>query len=73
MITKKGVEVPADLAAMLEADPRAKAVFETMRPSCQRKYTRWLVEAKKPETRERRVNRAREEITAYGRRHRKDD
>lgn len=72
MITKKGVEVPADLAAMLEADPDAKVVFETMRPSCRRKYARWLVEAKSPETRARRVNRAREEIAAYGRRHGKD-
>ncbi len=54
-------------------DDTARAIFETMRPSCQRKYARWLVEAKKPETRERRVNRAHEEIVAYGRRHRKDD
>lgn len=69
MVTKKGVEVPALLAASLATDEVAAAVFERMRPSCQREYAGWVSEAKREATRERRSVKALERIRDYGRRH----
>jgi len=49
------VEVPADLAAALDADPAARAAFDALAFTHRKEYVRWVEEAKKPETRERRV------------------
>jgi len=49
------VEVPADLAAGLAADPGAQAFFDRLSPSHRKAYVQWLTEAKKPETRARRA------------------
>jgi uncharacterized protein YdeI (YjbR/CyaY-like superfamily) len=52
------VEVPAALAAALASDPQAKASFERMAFTHRKEYARWIAEAKKDETRQRRVEQA---------------
>jgi hypothetical protein len=49
------VEVPEDLASALADDPAARSFFDTLPYSHQRAYTLWVQDAKKPETRARRV------------------
>jgi len=52
------VAVPADLAAALEADPEASAFFASLTPSQKGWYVHPIEQAKRPETRERRVAKA---------------
>ena len=52
------VDVPAPLAAALDGDPAAKAAYEAMSYTHRREYAEWIDEAKKDDTRERRVARA---------------
>lgn len=52
---KPELPVPAELARALAADPKAKAVFTAFAPSHRREYVQWIAEAKKEETRQRRV------------------
>jgi hypothetical protein len=49
------VDVPADLAAALDADPAARAAFDALSYSKQRWHTLSVEGAKTPETRARRV------------------
>jgi hypothetical protein len=49
------VEVPPALAAALAADSEALAAFEKLSYTDRKEYARWVAEAKKNETRERRV------------------
>jgi hypothetical protein len=49
------VEVPEDLAAALAADPAAAAAFERLSYTHRREYVEWVGEAKRAETRRRRV------------------
>lgn len=49
------VEVPADLAAALDADPPVRAAFDALPPSHRKEHVRAVTEAKRPETRERRI------------------
>jgi hypothetical protein len=49
------VEVPRDLAAALAADPAAKQSFASMSFTHRREYVQWVEEAKRPETRRRRI------------------
>jgi hypothetical protein len=49
------VEVPDDLAAALADDADAAAAFERLAYTHRREYVIWITEAKKPETRARRV------------------
>ncbi len=51
-------EMPADLAEALRKAPAALAFFEQLAPSHRKEYVRWVEEAKKPETRQRRVEKA---------------
>ena len=69
MRTRKGVELPSDLAAVLENDAEVLRIFESMRPSCQREYVQWVTDAKKEETRARRLSGVAERIREYGARH----
>ena len=50
------VAVPADLADALEANPGAKVVFERYSYSHQKEYIKWVEDAKKIETRQRRIS-----------------
>jgi uncharacterized protein YdeI (YjbR/CyaY-like superfamily) len=47
--------VPADLKAALARSARAKKAFEQFPPSHRREYVEWITEAKREETRKRRV------------------
>ena len=49
------VAVPADLRSALEADPQAKAAFADLSFTHGREYVEWIEEAKRPETRARRI------------------
>lgn len=51
-------EVPDDLAAALRANPAARKTFESFPPGQKRDYVDWIVEARKAETRERRLAQA---------------
>lgn len=53
--TKKLLRVPADLAAAFKHNRKARETFEQFSPSHRRDYIEWIVDAKKPETRKRRV------------------
>ena len=52
------VTVPADLATALDADPDAKRFFESLSYSQKQGYVQPIEQAKKPETRDRRVEKA---------------
>lgn len=52
------VEVPTELADALAATPVAGATFEALAYTHRKEYARWIAEAKKPETRTRRVAKA---------------
>lgn len=64
----KPIPAPADLKTALSKDAKAKAGFEALSPSAQRDYIEWLLEAKTPETRERRLGTAVEWMTEGKRR-----
>lgn len=51
-------ETPADLAAALGKNREAKATFDAFPPSCKRDYIEWIVEAKREETRAKRLAQA---------------
>ncbi|HEY3902586.1 MAG TPA: YdeI/OmpD-associated family protein [Streptosporangiaceae bacterium] len=52
------VKVPPILAQALAADPVAATAFERMAFTHRKEYVRWVTEAKKDETRQRRVEQA---------------
>jgi hypothetical protein len=58
-------EVPKDLADALRRSPPARKAFERMPPSHRRRYVGWVTEAKREETRTRRVHEAIEQIIAW--------
>lgn len=49
------LEVPEDLAAALQKNAKARAHFDAFPPSHRRDYIEWIVEAKREETRQRRL------------------
>jgi uncharacterized protein YdeI (YjbR/CyaY-like superfamily) len=55
---KAPVEIPAEFTAALRRDRKAAAAYAAFSPSCQREYAEWIAEAKRPETRERRIAQA---------------
>jgi hypothetical protein len=50
------VTLPEDVATQVEANPDAAATWEKLSPGNQREYARWIEDAKRPETRQRRVD-----------------
>lgn len=52
------VEVPSALLAAFERDSAAEAAFDKLAFTHRKEYARWIAEAKKEETRERRVAKA---------------
>lgn len=52
---ERTVQVPADLAAALAADPAAESGFAALAYSHRKEYVRWVTEAKREETRATRV------------------
>jgi uncharacterized protein YdeI (YjbR/CyaY-like superfamily) len=55
---KPAPEVPAELVAALKENKAAAKVFADFSASCQREYVDWITEAKRPETKEKRVAQA---------------
>ena len=55
---KGPLEVPGDLKKALEKNKKAKKTFEGFSPSNKREYVEWIVEAKQPATRLRRLEQA---------------
>ena len=52
------VEVPEALARALDADPAARAAFEKLAFTHRKEFARWIDEAKREQTRDRRVAQA---------------
>jgi hypothetical protein len=52
---ERTVEVPEALTAALDADPTARAAFDGLAYSHRKEFARWIEEAKREETRDRRV------------------
>jgi uncharacterized protein YdeI (YjbR/CyaY-like superfamily) len=50
--------MPADFAAAIKRDKAAARTFAAFSPTHQRDYIEWVVEAKREETRERRIAQA---------------
>lgn len=55
---ERTIEVPGDLATALAGDAEAKAAFEELAYTHRKEFARWVGEAKKAETRERRAAQA---------------
>jgi len=55
---KPAPDAPAELIQALKANKAAAKVFANFSPSCKREYVEWIAEAKRPETREKRVTQA---------------
>jgi len=51
------VEVPEDLQKALTEDPAAQAIFNRLAYTHQREYVRWVLEAKREQTRQNRIDR----------------
>ena len=58
------VQPPVDLAAQLSRHPEAKAFFDDLSFTNKKEYAIWIVEAKKPETRTKRVAAAIEKLVS---------
>jgi len=56
--TRPEAKVPADLASALRRSAKARAAFEGFPPSHRREYIEWITEAKREETRKRRIAQA---------------
>lgn len=52
---KAELPVPPELVEALADDAAASATFDAFPPSCRREYCEWIAEAKRPETRAKRV------------------
>jgi len=57
-VVKAPPEVPAELVTALKKNKAAAATFAGFSPSCKREYTEWIGEAKRAETKEKRVAQA---------------
>ena len=55
---KPALEVPTEFTAALRRDRKATAAYAAFSPSCQREYVEWIADAKRPETRDRRIAQA---------------
>jgi uncharacterized protein YdeI (YjbR/CyaY-like superfamily) len=54
----KPVRVPPELTAALKKNKMATKVFAEFSPSCKREYADWIADAKRPETKAKRVKQA---------------
>jgi uncharacterized protein YdeI (YjbR/CyaY-like superfamily) len=52
----KALFIPADLIVALSRDTTAEKNFDKLAPSHKKQYVWWIESAKRPETRERRIN-----------------
>jgi hypothetical protein len=66
---KTEIAMPDDLRAALDAVPAAAAHFAAFSPSAQREYLEWVVEAKAPATRAKRIATTVEQLAEGKKRH----
>ena len=66
---KKALAMHPEFARALAASKKAKAVFDDFAPSCKREYVEWIAEAKKDDTRARRIEQAIDWIAEGKKRH----
>lgn len=59
---KPALEIPVELSNLLKSEPKAKAVFEGFSPSHQKEYILWITEAKREETKQRRLEKTIENL-----------
>ena len=52
---KPALETPTEFTAALKKNKKASAVFAAFSPSCKREYIEWIADAKRPETRDKRI------------------
>ncbi len=52
---KPEIEPPAEFKTALQKNKKAAAVFAAFSPSCKREYVEWIVDAKRSETRDKRI------------------
>jgi uncharacterized protein YdeI (YjbR/CyaY-like superfamily) len=52
---KAPVEAPPEFAAAMRKNKKAATVYAAFSPSCKREYIDWIAEAKRPETRAKRI------------------
>src|SRR5271170_1513128 len=52
---KAAPETPTEFATALKKDKKASAAFAAFSPSCKREYVEWIADAKRPETRDKRI------------------
>jgi uncharacterized protein YdeI (YjbR/CyaY-like superfamily) len=52
---KTALDTPAEFAAALKRNKKAAAAFAAFSPSCKREYVEWIADAKRAETREKRI------------------
>lgn len=57
-VRRAPLPMPSELAMALNESPRASAFFASLPPSCQREYIEWIIEARRPETKARRLESA---------------
>jgi uncharacterized protein YdeI (YjbR/CyaY-like superfamily) len=55
---KAALETPPEFSAALKKDKKASTVFAAFSASCKREYIEWIVDAKRPETRDKRITQA---------------
>jgi uncharacterized protein YdeI (YjbR/CyaY-like superfamily) len=52
---KVAVKAPPEFTSALEKNKKAAAAFKAFSPSCKREYVEWIADAKRPETRDKRI------------------
>lgn len=52
---RQAPEMPPGLASALKTNKKAAAAFAAFSPSCKREYIDWIADAKRPETRDKRI------------------
>lgn len=52
---KAALAAPEEFTSALKKNKKAASVFAAFSPSCKREYVEWIAEAKRPETREKRI------------------
>jgi uncharacterized protein YdeI (YjbR/CyaY-like superfamily) len=66
---KPEIGTPPEFTAALKKNKAAWAAFEGFAPSCRREYVEWIADAKRPETRDRRIAQAMEWMAEGKQRH----
>ena len=60
---RKDAVIPDDLQALLDSNEHARQRFERLTAGHRREYIQWIIEAKRPETRQRRLAATIERLT----------